>query len=264
MSAHEYVREDAIALLYYRLGDIDRSIEWWRRGVESNGALVIDLAKDAEFARCERIPACRRCWQSGESSSLRSPSSPEEPTRDLLQPVVARRFGLGADLLDEPAQSRLAQRYPVARSASCVSLTRAASSSARARGAIEVRIVARRQRVVAAGHLPFRVVPEKGPRHECSLSRGTRGTHPSGETVRPEHRRSLRIGTERRPRRRLRELPPDLVLLDAERREPACLGHLPEAGVHRADAVCSTKLFVARSSNSVRMPRTASRSPRRA
>ena len=56
MSAHEYVREDAIASLYYRLGDVDRSIEWWRRAVESNGSLVIDLAKDAEFAPLRKDP----------------------------------------------------------------------------------------------------------------------------------------------------------------------------------------------------------------
>jgi eukaryotic-like serine/threonine-protein kinase len=56
MTAHEYVREDAIALLYYRLGDIDSSIEWWRRAVESNGALVIDLAKDVEFAPLRKDP----------------------------------------------------------------------------------------------------------------------------------------------------------------------------------------------------------------
>ena len=56
MSAHEYVREDAIASVYYRLGDIDRSIEWWRRAVESNGALVIDLAKDSEFAPLRKDP----------------------------------------------------------------------------------------------------------------------------------------------------------------------------------------------------------------
>jgi tetratricopeptide (TPR) repeat protein len=56
MTAHEYVREDAIASMYYRLGDIDRSIEWWRRAVESNGSLVIDLAKDAEFAQLRKDP----------------------------------------------------------------------------------------------------------------------------------------------------------------------------------------------------------------
>jgi len=56
MSAHEYVREDAIASVYYRLGDIDSSIEWWRRAVESNGSLVIDLAKDAEFAPLRKDP----------------------------------------------------------------------------------------------------------------------------------------------------------------------------------------------------------------
>ena len=56
MSAHEHVREDAIALLYYRLGDVDRSIEWWRRGIESNGALVIDLAKDPAYARLREDP----------------------------------------------------------------------------------------------------------------------------------------------------------------------------------------------------------------
>jgi tetratricopeptide (TPR) repeat protein len=56
MSAHEYVREDAIASMYYRLGDIDQSIEWWRRAVESNGSQVIDLAKDAEYAPLRKDP----------------------------------------------------------------------------------------------------------------------------------------------------------------------------------------------------------------
>jgi eukaryotic-like serine/threonine-protein kinase len=56
MSAHEHVREDAIALFYYRLGDVDRSIEWWRRAVDSNGALVIELAKAPEFARLRKDP----------------------------------------------------------------------------------------------------------------------------------------------------------------------------------------------------------------
>jgi hypothetical protein len=56
MYAHQYVREDAIAETYYRLGDIDSSIEWWRRAVESNGSLVIDLAKDAEFAPLRKDP----------------------------------------------------------------------------------------------------------------------------------------------------------------------------------------------------------------
>jgi Tfp pilus assembly protein PilF len=56
MSAHEHVREDAIALFYYRLGDVDRSIEWWRRAVESNGALVIDLAKDPQYAPLRKDP----------------------------------------------------------------------------------------------------------------------------------------------------------------------------------------------------------------
>ena len=49
-SAHEYVREDAIATTYFRLGDIERSIDWWRRSVESHGSQVIWLAKDPEFA----------------------------------------------------------------------------------------------------------------------------------------------------------------------------------------------------------------------
>ena len=56
MSAHEHVREDAIALFYFRVGDVERSIEWWRRAVESNGALVIDLAKDPEYASLRRDP----------------------------------------------------------------------------------------------------------------------------------------------------------------------------------------------------------------
>jgi hypothetical protein len=56
MYAHEYVREDAIAMVYYRLGDVDRSIEWWGRAIESNGSLVINLAKDPEYSRLRKDP----------------------------------------------------------------------------------------------------------------------------------------------------------------------------------------------------------------
>ena len=56
MSAHEHVREDAIAWLYFRIGDVDHSIEWWRRAVESNGALVIELAKAPEYATLRKDP----------------------------------------------------------------------------------------------------------------------------------------------------------------------------------------------------------------
>ena len=55
-SAQEYVREDEIATALFRLGDIERSIDWWRRSVESNGSQVIWLAKDPEFARLRNDP----------------------------------------------------------------------------------------------------------------------------------------------------------------------------------------------------------------
>ena len=55
-SAHQYVREDVIASVYFRLGDTERSIAWWRRAVESNGAQVIWLAKDPEFAPLRKDP----------------------------------------------------------------------------------------------------------------------------------------------------------------------------------------------------------------
>ena len=56
MSAREYVREDVVASVYFRLGDSERSIDWWRRAVESNGAQVIWLAKDPEFAPLRKDP----------------------------------------------------------------------------------------------------------------------------------------------------------------------------------------------------------------
>ena len=58
-SAHEYVREDEVATAFFRLGDIERSIDWWRRSVESNGSQVIWLAKDPEFARLRNDPRIR-------------------------------------------------------------------------------------------------------------------------------------------------------------------------------------------------------------
>ena len=40
-SAHEYVREDYVARVYFRLGDIERSIDWWHRAVASHSSQVI-------------------------------------------------------------------------------------------------------------------------------------------------------------------------------------------------------------------------------
>jgi hypothetical protein len=50
----------------------------------------------------------------------------------------------------------------VARSASCVSFTRAGLEQRARGGAVEAGVVARRQRVVAAGHLALGVVPQEG------------------------------------------------------------------------------------------------------
>ena len=55
-SAHEYVREDAVATAYFQLGDVERSIEWWRRAVESNSAQVVWLAHAPAFAPLRRDP----------------------------------------------------------------------------------------------------------------------------------------------------------------------------------------------------------------
>lgn len=55
-SSREYVREDVIATAYFRLGDREKSIEWWTRSVDSNGSQVIWLAKAAGFAPLRQDP----------------------------------------------------------------------------------------------------------------------------------------------------------------------------------------------------------------
>ncbi len=55
-SASEYVREDLIATTFFRLGDIDKSVEWWAKSVESNGAQVIWLAHSYELAPLRKDP----------------------------------------------------------------------------------------------------------------------------------------------------------------------------------------------------------------
>jgi serine/threonine-protein kinase len=55
-STREYVREDAIATAYFHSGDVERSIDWWRRSVESNGSQVVWLAKAPEFAPLRKDP----------------------------------------------------------------------------------------------------------------------------------------------------------------------------------------------------------------
>ena len=55
-SAHEYVREDAVATAYFLLGDVEQSIEWWRRAVDSNGAQVVWLANAPVFAPLRKDP----------------------------------------------------------------------------------------------------------------------------------------------------------------------------------------------------------------
>ncbi len=55
-AAHEYVREDEIAKAYFFLGDIEQSIAWWTRSVASNGAQVVWLASDPDFASLRKDP----------------------------------------------------------------------------------------------------------------------------------------------------------------------------------------------------------------
>lgn len=50
LSAREYVREDYIARVYFRLGDVERSIDWWRRAIASRSSQVIWLTRSAEAA----------------------------------------------------------------------------------------------------------------------------------------------------------------------------------------------------------------------
>ena len=58
-SAHEYVREDAVAETYWLLGDIEKSVAWWLRGIESRSAGVIELIKDPKFALARNDPRVR-------------------------------------------------------------------------------------------------------------------------------------------------------------------------------------------------------------
>jgi TolB-like protein/Tfp pilus assembly protein PilF len=52
----EYVREDLIAEEYFRLGDMERSIAWWTKAVESNSSRVVLLANDDAFAALRKDP----------------------------------------------------------------------------------------------------------------------------------------------------------------------------------------------------------------
>ena len=58
-SSREYVREDVVAWAYFVLGDREKSIEWWGRAVESNGAQVVWLATNPEFAEFRKDPRVR-------------------------------------------------------------------------------------------------------------------------------------------------------------------------------------------------------------
>ena len=53
---HHYVREDFIATNYLKLGDVERSIEWWTKAGESNGAQIVILANDDTFAALRKDP----------------------------------------------------------------------------------------------------------------------------------------------------------------------------------------------------------------
>jgi len=55
-SSRQYVREDVVAQTLYLLGDREKSIEWWARSVDSNGAQVIWLATSPEFAELRKDP----------------------------------------------------------------------------------------------------------------------------------------------------------------------------------------------------------------
>ena len=55
-SAREYVREDVIAGVYFRLGDIEHSVQWWERAVDSNGGQVLFLLHARQFEPLRRDP----------------------------------------------------------------------------------------------------------------------------------------------------------------------------------------------------------------
>lgn len=52
----EYVREDRIAILYFRMGDIERSVEWWTKSVEANGGQIVGLADGDAYAAMRKDP----------------------------------------------------------------------------------------------------------------------------------------------------------------------------------------------------------------
>ncbi|GJG89321.1 hypothetical protein tb265_45020 [Gemmatimonadetes bacterium T265] len=58
-SAHEYVREDDIAIAYFRVGDVERSIAWLRRAVASRSSNVVFVATESDFAPLRADPRVR-------------------------------------------------------------------------------------------------------------------------------------------------------------------------------------------------------------
>ncbi len=55
-SAREYVREDVIAIVYFLLGEVERSVQWWERAVDSNGGRVLFLLHKRQFEPLRRDP----------------------------------------------------------------------------------------------------------------------------------------------------------------------------------------------------------------
>jgi len=55
-SAREYVREDGIAEVFFALGDIEQSVQWWDRAVNSNSSRVLDLLHMRRFEALRRDP----------------------------------------------------------------------------------------------------------------------------------------------------------------------------------------------------------------
>ncbi len=55
-SAREYVRDDLIAVLYTRLGDIEQSVQSWERAVTSNNSQVVLLLYSRRFEALRRDP----------------------------------------------------------------------------------------------------------------------------------------------------------------------------------------------------------------
>ena len=61
----EYVREDIIATMYFRLGEREKSIAWWQKSGESGGSQIVWLATAKDFAPLRTDPRIQAVIKNG-------------------------------------------------------------------------------------------------------------------------------------------------------------------------------------------------------